>query len=59
MTKAIIDPSTLTEEQRVAILREYIKSINIEGLDFDDEMIQFGKQILLECLFGEEFFKGE
>ena len=53
MEKPIIDPSTLSEEQRDAILKvyEYLKTVRIYSARFQ------GYYEALTWLFGEDFFK--
>ena len=71
MTTPIINPTTLTEEQREGIRAEYIRAKESEekwegffGPEGHDDWYDygscFGKRIILERLFGENFFeKGE
>lgn len=62
MNKPIIDPSTLTEEQREEIRKEY--NLNVESEDRSNGPVEehwySGRNLTLLWLFGEEFFeKGE
>ena len=59
MTQPIIDPSTLTEEQREAIKEEYagLEEL-VQKVTFDDElMAALYSQKTLMWLFGKDFFK--
>lgn len=53
MNKPIIDPSTLTEEQRKKIIAIYTRKI----YGPEDMERKFTEECLLEALFGSEFFK--
>ncbi len=61
MTQPIIDPSTLTDEQREAIKEEY--KLNSEWKDRSNGEVErhwySGRNLTLLWLFGEGFFKGE
>ena len=61
MTTPIIDPATLTEEQREAIMQEYEHNSEMYDLGcvFPTTMgtMHNGKMELLSWLFGENFFK--
>ncbi|MBD5199365.1 MAG: hypothetical protein HDS83_03120 [Bacteroidales bacterium] len=59
MTKfpPIINPSTLTEEQREAIKAEYAD--NIFFCNAKDPMLKTTANETLEWLFGEELFKSK
>lgn len=59
MDKPIINPSTLSEEQREAIRDEY--SLNVEWENCSSSAVEehwySGRNLTLLWLFGEEFFK--
>lgn len=61
MDTPIIDPSTLTEEQRekINILYMYAKT-DIDGQNEIGQVAGYARKILLEALFCKDFFeKGE
>ena len=51
----IIDPATLTDEQREVIKAEYTENITFS--DAKDPLLQTTANKTLEWLFGENFFK--
>ena len=62
MTTPIIDPATLTEEQRDTIRREIIDVIQLPDCTPNDiKLLCFGRNLAILTIFGSEFFhqKGE
>lgn len=61
MTEPIINPSTLTDEQREAIKNLYddFKQLEIYGASITDRSAGRNQCVTLEWLFGENFFKKE
>lgn len=58
MNKPIIDPSTLTEEQRDAIKREIIDVTQLPDCTPNDiKLLCFGRNLAILTIFGSEFFK--
>ena len=59
MNKPIIDPSTLTEEQREAIRNLYddFNQLELHGASITDRSAGRNQCITLEWLFGSDFFK--
>ncbi len=53
MSTPIINPSSLTEEQREAIKAKYEAIIYLNQIGYQDKLD------LLEWLFSKDFFKGE
>lgn len=61
MTNPIIDPSSLTEEQREAIRFDYeANKLNLEDAELGYKWLITGEMRNMEWLFGKDFFeKGE
>lgn len=56
MNTPIIDPLTLSEEQREAIRKKYAEVKEISAVIGDNEFFA-GDEAVFEWLFGSEFFK--
>ena len=58
MDKPLIDPSTLTEEQREKLKWIYEgDALNLKEAEMGFKWLLKGEMRIMECIFGENFFK--